>query len=119
YYFLMVGLASLFHVSVLITIPLYFLPYKRMYNQKFWFIAFIVTFFLSNIPSLIGIVIDMVVKVGDVIPVFSRFVRYIFNERFFDFRLDVGLGYVFKLLVSLSIIYFSKRTIEVNPKTRV
>lgn len=110
--------ASLFHLSAVILIPLYFLPYKRLYNQKLWIIAYVITLLLANVPIFIELFLKLFIRVTEFIPLLNIYVRYILNEKFGNFRLEVGLGYIFRVAVSLFLLFTSKRVIKAEPKTK-
>lgn len=117
-YIACVSFAFLFHTSAALLVPLYFIPYHRLYNRTVWLVLLAISFFLANSPGLLIRLINIALNVLDVIPIFSTYTRYFISERFFEFRPDVGLGYIFRLLVSVFIVFFSKTVVDENPKLK-
>ena len=118
-FLLCLSFAVLFHLSAIILLPLYFLPYKRLYNQKLWIIIYFITLLLANIPIFVELFLKLFIRVTEFIPLLNVYLRYILNERFGNFRPEIGLGYIFRVLVSLFLLFASKRVIHAEPKTRV
>lgn len=112
-------IASTFHLSVLVLIPLYFLPYDKLYNRNVWIGLYLVSLSLANIQSLVELFVVSFVRIADLIPVFGIYTRYILNAKFENFRLDIGLGYLFRVMISLVILYTSKLVVKMEPKTKV
>lgn len=118
-YFLMVGLAALFHISALFLIPLYFIPFQKLYNQKIWFIAFILSFFFANISYITDSLQILFLKLSSYIPLLSIYLRYFEEGKYQAADITVGLGYYFRVLITLLIFYYSKDAIEKYPKTKI
>lgn len=118
-FLLCLSFASLFHLSAIILLPLYFLPYKRLYNQKLWIIVYCITLLLANIPIFIELFLKLFIRVTEFIPLLNVYIRYILNAKFGNFRPEIGLGYIFRVVVSLFLLFASKRVIQAEPKTKV
>lgn len=118
-YFLALLIASTFHLSILVLIPLYFLPYDRLYNRNVWLGLYLISLSLANVQSLIELFVMGFVRIADLIPVLGIYTRYILNAKFENFRLEIGLGYLFRVLISIAILYASKFVVKMEPKTKV
>lgn len=112
-------IASTFHLSVLVLVPFYFLPFNKLYNRNIWIVLYAVSLFLANIPALIELFVIGFVRMADLFPVLGIYTRYILNSKFENFRLDIGLGYLFRVLISLAVLFASKEVINREPKTKV
>lgn len=119
YYLLLIVFASLFHISILFVAPLYFIPFQKLYNQKFWFVAFIASFFFAKMPFLIDGVQSLYIYIAEKIPVLSVYQAYFSSGRYEAQELVVGLGYFFRLIITIIIILFSKPVIKKYPQTKI
>ena len=118
-YMILIISASLFHISALLLIPLYFIPYHKLYNQKLWGILFIVSFFFANIPSIVNGLETFYLKVTDYIPLLSTYTRYFYSGKYEANETVLGLGALFRFLITFFIIYFSKEVIKKYPQMTV
>ena len=48
YFVGLIALATLFHTSAIIMLPVYWLPVNKLYKPRIWFVIYLVTIFLSN-----------------------------------------------------------------------
>jgi hypothetical protein len=120
YFLISVFIASLFHYSALLLIPIYFIPFSRFYNQKFWFLAFAVSFFFSQSIVLVNGLKQFLIYLTQFIPIIHNYVLYVETELFEARELaGSGLGVIFKTIITLFILYFSKRIVEKYPQTKV
>lgn len=111
-------LASLFHLSALLLLPLY-VVINIKFNRRFWLFAYLASIpFMANafFTSLIGKFIDWFFKN---IPYFSFYQRYTDKENFLASRheaaTDSGLGVLLNLFVTVFIIFFSNNTLKRFP----
>jgi transmembrane protein EpsG len=119
YYIVFISLASLFHLSALVLIPLYFLPINKLYNQKIWLLLLIASIFMNK-TSIVSSLIDTIFLVlADYVPIFKVYGEYANSENLLSKELHFGLGYYLKLLTSFFIIFFSKDVIKKHPNTKV
>ena len=120
-YIVLIALASLFHSSAILLFPLCFIPYPKLYNQKFWIMAFIVSLLFSNTPAITDILINSFTKLFELIPLMSKYTEYFsIDEKFgAQDRQNSGLGLYFKHLVTLLVLIFSKSIINKYPQTKV
>lgn len=120
YYLISILFASLFHYSALLLIPVYFIPFSRLYNQKFWFFVFIISFFFSKSHFLVEGLKQFLIYLTEFIPIIHSYVLYVETELFEARELQgSGLGVVFKVLITLFILYFSKGIVRKYPQTKI
>lgn len=120
YFLISILFGSLFHYSVLLLIPVYFIPFSRLYNQKFWFFAFAISFFFSQSIVLVTGLKQFLIYLTQFIPIIHHYVLYVETELFEARELaGTGLGVIFKTIITLFILYFSKKTVEKYPQTKV
>ncbi|WP_340121878.1 EpsG family protein [Methylobacter svalbardensis] len=119
-YLILIIFGFLFHTSILLVAPLYFVPFQKLYNQKFWIVAFIASFIFSNTPALINGITTVFKNLFELIPVLSAYLQYFEDVERFEAREQVrGLGFYFKHLVTIFILIFSKSVIDKYPQTKV
>lgn len=110
---------SLFHVSVLITLPLYFLPYKKMYNQTSWVLLFILSIILAGNSFLIEGVLSFLMTFTGEFEVLSIYYRYLESGKILTGSFEVGFGFYLKTMINLFILFFSKEVIQKYPNTKI
>jgi len=118
-FILLIIFASLFHISILFVAPLYFIPFQKLYNQTFWVITFLVSFIFANVPLLISVIRNTFMFFADKIPILSIYLRYFDNGQYEAQNLVVGLGYLFRQIVTIIILLFSKSVINKYPQTKI
>lgn len=117
-YLLLLFLASLFHKSSLILIPLYFIPFHRLYNKKIWFGIFITSFFIGTSTQFVAYTKSVLVFLGSNIPVIERYTRYLDTEEFLGVETQVGLGFYFRIIVNALLIILSGKILREFPKLK-
>lgn len=117
-YVIFILIASLFHRSALVLLPLYFLPYTKIHNRYFWLVLFVITFFIGNINFLLDLIKPGLQSIGQKVGVFEVYNYYLERDQI-EINTDVqlGLGYIFKLLVNAFLIIVSSLVIKKHPKT--
>lgn len=118
-YFLLIALAMMFHISALVLLPLYFIPFQKLYNQKIWFSTFIISFFFTNVPFITEGLQLIFFKVTETIPLLSVYLRYFEGSKYQAIDVTVGLGYYFRILITFFILYFSKEIVKQYPQTKI
>lgn len=118
-YFFLVTLAILFHTSAAILILFYFLPWEKLYKPKYWFIVFLISIFLANTPIIMIFVEKALFTIGEIIPLFSIYIRYFESGKFGAQELNVGLGYLFRLFIAFFIFFYSNKVTEKYPNTKI
>jgi len=117
-YLLLITLAALFHASSLLLIPLFFVPYQKLYNQKYWFMAFVVSFFFANNQLLIDSLELLVRNISGLFDVIT-YDRYFESGKYIALDQGLGAGYLFRVLITIFIIFFSKQVVEKYPNTKI
>ncbi len=118
-YFVLIAFAAMFHFSVIFMIPFYFVPFGKLYNQKIWAVAFIVSFFFAQTPFLVDSLQIIYFEISKIIPFLSTYTRYLDTGSLEAQELVVGLGYIFRQLVAVVILFFSKSAIQKYPQTKI
>lgn len=118
-YILVLGLAALFHLTALILIPLYFVPFQKLYNQKYWFVAFIISLFLADFQFFVLGIENVFITIANYIPILSIYLGFFERGQYVAQELNVGLGYYFKLLIFFFILFFSKDVVKKYPQTKI
>jgi len=114
-YLLLIFVASLFHSSVLILVPLYFIPFDKLYNRSFLFIVYIISLgfiFFINLGALHRYFDIVTLFLGKHFDVFKGYDYYINNDLMKSRDLEVGFGFYFKLLINGFIIWVSKDIVK-------
>ncbi|CAL2090693.1 conserved membrane hypothetical protein [Tenacibaculum sp. 190524A05c] len=118
-FILYVFLGSLFHKSLLVLIPIYYLPFNKLYNKKWWIIIYLFTVLLANVEVFSNFLRKFILFLGDSISIVNRYVRYIDSGRLESQNTALGLGFYFKIGINLLIILFSDKVIEMLPKLKI
>lgn len=119
FYIFFIIIASLFHLSALLLIPLYFLPYGKLDNREFWLFLFLITLLIGNIPTITKLIEPLLINLSGYITLFSTYVRYFESDKFQAIELARGGGYFFRVIITIIIIYFSKDVVKIYPKTKI
>jgi len=118
-YLLLIIFASLFHYSILFVAPVYFIPFQKLYNQKFWIISFFVSLFFANTPFLVNGLQNIYIHITNDFPLLSMYEKYFSNGKYEARNIALGFGYVFRQLILIIILIFSKSIIKKYPQTKV
>ncbi|MFW6008541.1 MAG: EpsG family protein [Nanoarchaeota archaeon] len=120
YYLLFILIGALFHVSILLLIPIYFIPFHKIYNQKIWIIAFTISLFFTQSQFLIIHFQNFIIDAMEQVPVVGKYVKYFETEHYEIQSLKgTGLGFVFRIFVTYFILIFSKKVVASFPKTKI
>jgi hypothetical protein len=116
-YLLIIFIASLFHRSVLILLPFYFIPFGHINKQKIWIGLFIVTLIIGSSNIFLNFIQSILVIVGQKIPIIGLYARYI-NSNVLEIATGtkIGLGFLFKTCINLLIILVSQSVIKKYPQ---
>lgn len=117
---LCLALASLFHYSAILLIPLYFLPYHRLYKKKWWGIAFITSFILSGTHFIISGLPKIFSFISNYVPLLAGYNGY-FESKYYETveMTGLGLGYLFRIVISFIFLIFSKSLIKKYPYLQI
>ncbi|PRY88365.1 EpsG family protein [Mongoliibacter ruber] len=120
-FLLLVCAASLFHSTSLLLIPFYFLPYDKLYNQFFWILIYgcsLILFIFIDLSIIFQNFELLFLSLSKNIGVIDRYVGYVDRGQITSQDVSLGYGFVFKLVVNLFIIVFSKNLIKWQPSLR-
>ena len=116
YFILLILLASLFHKSILVLFPVYFLNSIKFNRIIFFNIYIISIIFLSSdyIHNLLSTAISYISNYFDFVKIYSKSLE---SEVFAadSSRVDSGLGTILRITSSIYIIYKSKYILEKYP----
>src|SRR5690554_4368628 len=100
--------------------PLYYVPFHKLYNQKYWLIAFFVSFVIAQSSVLLNLVADFFSGISSQISIFQNYNRYL-ESSYYEVRENEGSGfvYLFRVMVSFFIIVLSKPIIMKHPTSKV
>ncbi len=102
---LAIFLASTFHYSSLLMLPIYLIPFEKYKSNFIWIILFVLTLFIGGSGVVISVVESVLIWLGEQHPVLGTYTRYIESGKFaIDQSVTIGLGFFFKTLVNLLII---------------
>ena len=118
YYLYFIILGSLFHTSILIMIPVYFLPFDKLYKRNIWIIIFILTFLFGS-SNIILDIIDVIGKytIFKSENIFSKYINYFQSEKIIFREIEYGLGFYFKVLINFMIILIADKVIKRDQNT--
>lgn len=114
--------AGLFHKSAFIFFPLYFIPYKKLYNRTIMLIIFLFSFLFGNISRVVEFIEETVVALTLLYSLQNPFI-----ERYFILRggllieedITLGLGYLFIVMSNLFLLLMSRDIVEKNPGLKI
>jgi transmembrane protein EpsG len=119
-YLLLIFIASLFHRSVLILVPFYFIPYHILYKKHIWIILFVISLIIGSSNTFVDFMESTIFYLGQKIEIIGLYIHYIELNAFqIDEETQTGLGFLFKILVNLILIIISNRVMKKYPQTRV
>lgn len=118
-YFIVIFFASLFHRSVLLLLPLYFIPYFRINKKKLWIGLFLYSLIIGSSNEFINFIELIINYIGQKFVIIELYIRYVESGRFVSEDTNLGLGFVFIILVNLFIILISGGVIKKYPQTLV
>jgi hypothetical protein len=116
-YAIYILVASLFHVSALIMLPVYFLRIVK-FNRNLFFVLYVLSiafigsdWFLTQMASLLSLI-------GSGIDVFSHYIQYLETAKFAfnEERISSGLGVLLRITTTLFILHKSKTVLDKQPK---
>jgi hypothetical protein len=119
-YILFIIIASFFHTSALIMIPIYFLIYLK-FNQLIIFIIFSISLFFIGKTTFLEIINQYVLIIGNKIDFLNKYMNYLETSTFQinDERSSTGLGVIVKIITTYYIIYKSKYVIDKFPDLKI
>ena len=110
---------ALFHLSALFLLPFYFIKYYKGYSQRIWLLVFTVSFFIGNTPILSNYFESFITSILAFLPYIEKYQVYFIQGYFESGEVSLGLGYYFKIIVNVLILFLSKYVIEKRPETKI
>jgi len=120
YYVGFVLIASLFHSSAIMLLPLYLLRNIK-FNQRFTFILYILSIFLIGNDWFLTQVSNLITILGSKFNFIENYIFYLETSTFSvnAERTSSGLGVILKILTTLYILYKSKLVLKKQPKLTI
>ncbi len=119
-YALLISIASLFHISVIIMLPFYFIKEVK-FNQKLVALLYIISIFLAGNGWFISKMSDLIIFIGSKIDLLSLYVHYLETNTYStgEERVRSGLGVLLRIVATAYILYKSDYVLQKQPKLRV
>ena len=121
-YLIFMSLAALFHTSVILFIPIYFLRNNigKHYNKKLWLILYFISFLISQNEQMISNLQNIILYVGDNVPYFSKYIHHLYTKEFEIQSTRIsGYGVLSRIAVTFLIIFFSDRVFKEYPDAKI
>jgi len=121
-YLLMLSAASLFHKTALFLFPLYFIPYKRLYNLTIMVGIFCFSLFIGSISQVVSFIEQGVLGLTFLYNIQNSFLDRYFVARgglYINEDISLGLGYLFTVLTNLFLLVASRDIIKKNPNLKI
>ena len=114
------GLASLFHSSVLIFVPFYFISYQKINKKYVWVVFFFISLIVGGNSQLLNYLENIFILIGIKIEFIGSYIRYIDSDSLIiNEETQTGFGFLFKIIINLLIILISSSVIKSYPKTTI
>ena len=119
-YAIIILFGSLFHRSILILLIFYFIPYIKLNYKFLWLSLFGISFIIGSSNYILNIVESIILLIGQKIGFIGVYSRYIeINSFIINQQTHQGLGFIFKIIINLLIIFFSGNVIKLYPQTAI
>ncbi len=118
-YILLILLASTFHTSALLLIPIYFIPYEKIWSPYVWFVLFMCSLFIGNISALSDSLYPFFSNIVETFSMFKGYLSYFERGKFNASEVNLGLGYAFRIIVAFFIFYFSEKIVKEYPDSKI
>ena len=115
YFLICIFLGSLFHESILILLPLYFVPFQVLYNYKFILVIFLFSLVIGSFKDLfLSQFIDLLEKYSSQAEVLNRYKRYADTNRIETEETTLGIGFYLKIIINFFILLLSGRILKLR-----
>ena len=114
--------AGLFHKSAFIFFPLYFIPYKKLYNRTIMLIIFLFSFLIGSNSRVVEIIEETVVALTLLYSLQNPFIERYFLSRgglVIEEDISLGLGYLFMVLTNFLLLLSSYHILKKNPNLTI
>jgi transmembrane protein EpsG len=119
-YFRMLLIASLFHTSAILLLPLYFL---RSFGFNRTIASIIIILSMTSIPTevIYSSIITISEILGSGVQAISVYMHYLESEKILsnDNAVGTGLGVIFKTLVTFWIIFMSRKVLNIHKELKI
>ncbi len=119
-YALWISIASLFHISVIIMLPFYFIKEVK-FNQKLVALLYIISIFLAGNSWFMSTVGNLIMFVASKIDLLSAYANYLATDTYVtdEERTKSGLGVLLRIATTAYILYKSDYVLKKQPKLMV
>lgn len=112
YYLAAVIIASLFHLSAFVLIPLYFLN-RFKYNSKLFIFIYLVTLIPSIQLYVYNFIFHSISLIIENIFLFKPYIRYFDSSRLiFDSGVSIGVGFIITQMINLFILLMADKVLK-------
>ncbi|WP_415407161.1 EpsG family protein [Sulfurovum sp. CS9] len=120
YYISSILIASLFHLSVLIMLPIYLLS-KIKFNRKLFFILYVLSIFFIGNEWFLNQMSQLIVFISSKVEVLSSYLFYLDSDSFTaqEKRTSSGLGIILTIITVFFILYKSEEVLKKQPKLTI
>jgi len=119
-YILWISIASLFHISAIIMLPVYFIT-KIKFNQKLFALLYIISIFLVGNGWFMSTMSNIIIFVSSKISVLAMYANYLGGDTYIpdEERTKSGLGVLLRIATTAYILYKSKYVLQQQPKLMI
>jgi len=120
-YVIWISIASLFHISVIIMLPLYFIKDVK-FNRRLVAILYIASIFLAGNSWFLSKMGDLIILISSQVDLLSMYARHYLEGDMFTENKDrtsSGLGILVRIATTGYIIYKSDYVLKKQPKLRI
>jgi hypothetical protein len=119
-YIFLILLASIFHRSVLILFPFYFLPQIKNYKKYLMISIFFISILFGTSKTFISLIEEFTLWLGQYFDFIGTYSNYISSDYFtINTEIEGGLGYIFKIIVNLSIFILGGSVVKKKPELSI
>jgi transmembrane protein EpsG len=116
-YVLFIMFASMFHLTALLLLPLFFIPYKKINYSYVWLSLFIISIVFASNPVFGDVIKKYFSIMISYIPLFKQYQHFVYDNKYFEARglAGTGLGYLYRILITIFIMYKGHEYTKKNP----
>jgi len=114
-------IASLFHISVIIMLPLYFIK-DINFNKKLVALLYIISIFLVGNDFFLSKITELIMLISSNIDFFSSYVKHYSGVDTYladESRTSSGLGVLLRIVTTAYVLYKSDHILKMQPKLRI
>lgn len=113
-YVLVILFASLFHLSVLLVLPVYLVKNFK-FQWRFWLVLYVASVFFIGQVYFVEQLKSLLINVSSVLPLFSEYEHYLVKDTFIvnlDKGNNSGLGALLRIFSVFFILYSSRKVLK-------